>query len=309
MEDPESAAIRTGVFEWLQYQAEISEDVFDRKDLIHGFTFRGEAVPLVGPQGIFKPKAIRYYPISITTSPESPYMDELGRNQLIHYQYQRRGPDFHENVRLKRAMQEKIPLAYFIGLVPNKYLALFPVFIVAADDASLTFTVEIGDYTVGGGHDQVRGDLDSKRIHDPVFDEVRKEYVTRETLVRVHQREFREKVLHAYNEHCSFCSLKHRELLDAAHIIPDSRGGTASVNNGISLCKIHHSAFDKNILGLNEDYRIEVRKDILEEIDGPMLRYGLQEMHHRQILLPGTKRYYPDKGFIKERYGQFTRRG
>jgi putative restriction endonuclease len=243
MEDPESAAIRTSVFEWLRYQAEISEDVFHRKDLINEVKYRGEPVPLVGPQGIFKPKVIRYYPISITTSPESPYMDELGRNQLIQYKYRGNDPGFHENVRLKRAMQERIPLVYFIGLVPNKYLALFPVFIIAADDKTLTFTVEIGDDFGGRAQDKVWRDLDSKRIHGPVFDEVRREYVTRETLVRVHQREFRERVLHAYNEHCSFCSLKHREL------------------------------------------------------------------HHKQILLPGARRYHPDKEFIRERYEQFSKNG
>ena len=66
-------------------------------------------------------------------------------------------------------------------------------------------------------------------------------------------------MLHAYRDHCAFCSLKHRELLDAAHILPDNEGGRASVSNGLSLCKIHHAAFDKNILGINEDFRIEVR--------------------------------------------------
>jgi hypothetical protein len=33
--------------------------------------------------------------------------------------------------------------------------------------------------------------------------------------------------------------------------------------------------FDKNIIGINPDFEIKVRQDILEEIDGPMLKYGL----------------------------------
>ena len=300
MEEPESASIRLKIFDWLQYKAETSEDVFDRKDLLSGFVHQGDAVPLLGLQGIFKPKMIRYYPISITTSPESPYKDELGRNQLIQYKYRGTDPGFHENVRLKKAMDDRIPLVYFIGLIPGKYLALFPVFIVEADDATLTFTVE-----VSAECDKVWKNLDLNSSHDPIFDEVRREYSSRETIFRIHQREFRERVLYAYREHCSFCSLKHRELLDAAHIIPDSMGGAATVNNGISLCKIHHSAFDKSILGINEDYLIEVRKDILEEIDGPMLKYGLQEMHHRKIILPRSHRFNPDKQLIRERFDQF----
>lgn len=76
--------------------------------------------------------------------------------------------------------------------------------------------------------------------------------------------------------HC----LQHQELLDAAHIIPDKdEMGEPTVNNGIALCKIHHAAFDRNILGIRPDLVIETRVDVLNEADGPMLRYGLQEMH------------------------------
>ena len=42
------------------------------------------------------------------------------------------------------------------------------------------------------------------------------------TKQRLHQSTFREMVISAYNNKCSLCELKHRELLDAAHIIPDA---------------------------------------------------------------------------------------
>jgi putative restriction endonuclease len=109
----------------------------------------------------------------------------------------------------------------------------------------------------------------------------------------------------AYREHCAFCHLRHRELLDAAHILEDNNGGEPVVINGISLCKIHHAAFDKNILGINENYRIEVRKDVLEEVDGPMLRFGLQDLHHKKMILPGSKRDYPDLDVVRGRYEKF----
>jgi putative restriction endonuclease len=103
-------------------------------------------------------------------------------------------------------------------------------------------------------------------------------------LYRLHQGEFRIRVLSAYKEQCAFCRLRHQQLLDAAHIIPDGEdGGEPIVPNGLSLCKIHHAAFDNNIVGLNPDYKIIVREDILEEIDGPMLKYGIQEMHEQKI--------------------------
>jgi putative restriction endonuclease len=59
--------------------------------------------------------------------------------------------------------------------------------------------------------------------------------------------------------------LKHRELLDAAHIIPDNMPeGKSTIENGLSLCKLHHSAYDAFIIGVTPDYVIQVRADILE---------------------------------------------
>ena len=60
---------------------------------------------------------------------------------------------------------------------------------------------------------------------------------------RIHQRAFRERVLVAYGGKCAFCTLGYRELLDAAHIIPDSElRGEPVVSNGMSLCRLHHAA-------------------------------------------------------------------
>ncbi len=304
MEDSKSAAIRSEIFEWLQQKVIEYDDVLPFHEIKNGFVYQGNPVPLMGPQGIFKPKVLRYYPISITTSPNSPYADKISENSTISYKYRGDNPHFHENVRLKEAMKNKVPLIYFHGVIKGKYLAQFPVFITGADDRNLTFTVE-----ADAGIDSLWGAINKDRANDPLYDEVRRRYITSEVVIRLHQRAFREKVLHAYRDHCAFCSLKHRELLDAAHILPDNEGGRASVSNGLSLCKIHHAAFDKNILGINEDFRIEVRQDILEEVDGPMLKYGLQEMNHKAILLPRSASNRPDKEFIRERYERFLKVG
>ena len=47
----------------------------------------------------------------------------------------------------------------------------------------------------------------------------------------------------------------------------------------MSLCRLHHAAFDRLLLGVHPDYVIHVRPDILYEIDGPMLKHGLQGLH------------------------------
>lgn len=135
--------------------------------------------------------------------------------------------------------------------------------------------------------------------------ELERRYATRQMIQRLHQGTFREKVMKAYREHCAICKLKHRELLDAAHIIPDNEGGKPIVQNGLSLCKIHHAAFDQNIIGITPDYQIKVREDILQEIDGPMLKHGIQEMHDNKLILPRSKMQHPNKEWLEERYTVF----
>lgn len=68
--------IRTAAFNWLAEQVAVHGDVLPRELLATGFTIDGARVPLIGPQGIFIPKVMKYVPLSITTSPNSPYNDE-----------------------------------------------------------------------------------------------------------------------------------------------------------------------------------------------------------------------------------------
>jgi len=55
------------------------------------------------------------------------------------------------------------------------------------------------------------------------------------------------------------------------------------------LCKIHHTACDLNIIGIDPDYKVHIREDILQEEDGPMLEHGIKEMDMRSLWIPPTK--------------------
>lgn len=93
----------------------------------------------------------------------------------------------------------------------------------------------------------------------------------------------------------------------AAHIIPDHDDrGLPEIPNGLALCKIHHSAYDANILGISPDLVIHVREDILREIDGPMLEHGLKGMAGRTIIVPRVVTQRPRKEFLDERYRRFV---
>jgi putative restriction endonuclease len=149
-------------------------------------------------------------------------------------------------------------------------------------------------------HDELQEDADSAR----------RAYVTAVVRARLHQRAFRERVLRAYRRQCAFCRLRHEELLDAAHIVPDTEpAGEPVVRNGIALCTLHHAAFDRYFLGLRPDYVLEVRRDILDEHDGPTLVHALQALHGSRIIVPGQPELQPARELVELRYERFRRGG
>lgn len=300
----DDSLVRTAAFEWLAGQVAEHGDVLPREVLAKGFALNGIRVPLLGPQGIFKPQVLQDIPLSITTAPNGPYDDAFGRDGLLRYRYRGTDPNHPENRGLREAMLRRIPLVYFHGVVPGRYVAAWPVYIVADDPASLAFSVAVDD----AGHIALFSDLaaaPSKIAEDSA--DIRRAYVTAAVRVRLHQRAFRERVLQAYQHQCAFCRFRHVELLDAAHIVPDSHPeGEPVVRNGLALCTLHHAAFDRAFLGLRPDYVLEVRPDILRERDGPTLRHAIQELHGSRIAVPRAVSLRPDPELLKVRYEQFT---
>lgn len=286
--------IRLAAFNWLRQQTDIHADVLERKLLEQGFIFENELIPLVSPQGIFKPRLMNF-PLSITTTTESPYDDGKMEGGYLVYKYRGTNINHRDNTGLRECMKRNLPLIYLHSIIPGKYVPFWPVYIVGDDPSSLSFKVALDDF------DSVNREKD--RVYENVS---RRIYLTSTIRVRLHQRGFRERVLHAYRSQCTLCKLKHLELLDAAHIIPDGEPESRpTVDNGLALCKLHHAAFDSFIIGITPDYKIEVRKDVLDETDGPMLQHGLKGLHSTKIILPAHRADYPDKDFLDIRYQRF----
>lgn len=289
--------IRAAAFQWLREQADVHGDVFTWQRLGKGFPFRGERIPFVSPQGIFRPRQLEV-PLSIRTSSGGPYDDAFNSDDLLLYRYRGTDPQHPDNRGLRQAWFDNTPLVYFHQLVEGRYFAVWPVFIIGDDPSSLTFTVAADDYYAVADSDRVVAEDAAPR----------RRYVTSTVRRRLHQRGFRERVLHAYRRQCALCRLRHGELLDAAHIIPDVEPkGIPAIRNGISMCKLHHAAFDSFVLGITPDYEVRIRQDVLEEIDGPMLRHGLQEMHGRRLIVPRQEAIRPDRELLEERYARFVR--
>jgi putative restriction endonuclease len=175
------------------------------------------------------------------------------------------------------------------------YQAIFPVYLMAEED-------ELSQFVMAVTEEQRRLWPSESR-----FEESLRRYLLTTTRRRLHQPVFAYQVMQAYDTRCAVCSLGHRELLDAAHIVPDAEaGGAAVVTNGLALCKIHHAAYDRHILGIRPDYTVEIHQRLLEEIDGPMLQYGLQGHHQRRLMtIPASPGQRPDPDRLRQRYVLF----
>jgi putative restriction endonuclease len=106
---------------------------------------------------------------------------------------------------------------------------------------------------------------------------------------------FRKLVVEKYNYRCAFCKLRitrnpNQNIVDGAHIIPFARSFDSRIDNGISLCKNHHWAFDLGWFSIDDRYRILVARDLAD--DSPHTR-AMQDFHQEQIALPDEERYFP----------------
>ncbi len=294
--------IRLAAFQWLTEQVTIYGDVLPRSLLEKGFVYNQQQIKLVSPKGIHKPKQLDL-PLTITTAPKGPYADKFSKDGMIQYKYRGSDSQHSDNVGLRKAMQTQTPLIYFFGVSHGKYVASFPVYIVGDDPQNLTFTVAVDE--LNAIQTLQENPSEAWQVAESAT-EARRAYITAAVRQRLHQRTFRERVLAAYRQQCSLCRLRHSELLDAAHIIPDSdSAGEPVVSNGLSLCKLHHAAYDNNLLGITPDYDIKIRQDILEEDDGPVLKHGLQGLHNVKIVLPRSEVLKPDRELLERRYQQF----
>lgn len=294
-------AVRRAAFQWLKEQVDRGDgELLPYALLRQGFSFRESRVPLLGPPGIFKPKVLSEAPLSIRTAPEGPYDDGLDPNGLLRYRYRGQDADHPDNRGLRFAMQRRLPLIYFYGVAKGRYLAEWPVLVVADRRDKLTFSVAVDvphyDWESAAGR--------AAAVQDDA-DQARRQYHTAVVRQRLHQRAFRERVLDAYRRRCACCRFRHAELLDAAHIVPDAQGGEPRVHNGIALCRLHHAAFDRYFLGVRPDYVVHVRRDLLEEEDGPTLVHGLQKLHGKRIILPRRPEQQPRTDYLERRYENF----
>lgn len=293
--------LRNACFLWLEVmRARFGDDLPYKGGLDEGFPFEGRRVPFLSPQkGIFR-AAAQSGPaaLSVNTSVKSPYRDEETELGFV-YAYRAGSVDIADNRSLRAAYTLQVPIVYFIATRPGWYRALYPVYVAHDDPGARQVLISVG---------RLLGPVDEP-TPKPITDEVEQKYAVREAKVRLHQARFRGMVLPAYRDRCAICSLKELRLLDAAHIAPDSTAkGKASVSNGLSLCTIHHRAFDQDLVGVTPNYVVRVHPRLLDDQDGPMLDL-LKQFHGAPLGVPARASLRPDPELLETRYARFESAG
>lgn len=274
--------------------------------IAEGFAFEGKTLGLANkPRGIFWPAELSVGALSVrTTVPRRgrvvTYDDQVGSDAPhFEYRYQGDDPNGRDNVRLRQCIERALPVIYFYGVAEALYRPLV-CFVAGEDRARRTFFVVTAN--------------DAQSVENPVLRQaavvrIERGYSMTEVRRRLHQDRFRAAVMGAYQTRCSVCALRHAELLDAAHIIPDRDArGEATIPNGLALCKLHHAAYDTNLLGIDGDRRIHVRRDLLDEVDGPLLESGIKGFHSAPLrVLPRAANEHPDRDRLAERFEHFAK--
>jgi putative restriction endonuclease len=285
----DEAMFRLQIFAELEALIDVSGGFLTHKELLN-FQLNGERFPLIEVQGGIRNPRDFASTLSIVNDFHSEYRNTLDDNGILRYHFRSGDPEKSFNKKLRVAFESRTPIILFNKPAPNMYIPVIGAQIVGEDLADgIVFVASGGDLALA---------FEAKAID--------KSYVMRLTMQRMHQPAFRAVVLKAYKQSCAICRLNHAELLDAAHITPDSDpNGLPEVPNGLALCKIHHAAYDKKFLGIDGDYKVHINEKLLQERDGPMLQHGLVEMNGSFLQLPSRKPDRPDGERLNLRFQEF----
>ena len=179
---------------------------------------------------------------------------------------------------------------------PGRYQPITPTFIVGWHPERLRVPLAFGAI-VGASAQAVLAEAPERR------------YALREVKARLHQASFRDAVLAAYGGRCAISHLPEPRLLDAAHIIVDAdeQLGQPIVSNGLPLTKLHHAAFDAQLIGIDTGFRIHAPERLLEIHDGPFLEPGLKGIVGQVIQLPRRYVDRPDRDRLARPFAEFKK--
>jgi len=108
---------------------------------------------------------------------------------------------------------------------------------------------------------------------------------------------FRKEVLSLYEQRCAFCRLRvisqdGENVVDGSHILPFSTFRDDRYDNGLSLCKNHHWAFDHGWFGISDNYEIIVPENRIHE-EAAVNSRPMESFDGEPIFLPSQADFNP----------------
>ena len=299
----EDIQIRTAAFGHVRQLAEF-ESPLSAASLEKGFEFKGSRIHLLSRAlGIFKPKEMGTV-LSVRTGvprkgrkvwhddQRNVHRQIYDQDETVEYSFEPGAPNTGNNLRLRVAWEQKFPVIYFLGVAPALYHALMPTYIANWNPVLRKVSLEFG--------------LPDQSMLSPPQSANERRYALQTVKQRLHQAAFREMVIDAYGGRCALSRLGEPRLLDAAHIVSDKDEllGQPAVVNGMPLSKLHHAAFDADLIGIDPDFSVHVSERLLDQRDGPVLE-AMKQLQDRKLHLPKEARNYPDRDRLAERFERF----
>ena len=282
-----------------------------RADLINGFRWGDGRIRLdAHVEGIWKPKEMDGV-LSIKTAwprrrRERPalYADQrqalrehFEAADVLDYNFQRGGPDQRRNQWLLDAKLRRIPIMYLMATSPGFYQAFLPAYIVEWDDVRHVAKVAFG------------------------FDSPPETERERRIGIAIARRQFdhagfREDVLAAYRERCAISGVAGRSHVSAAELAPAYGPASAlpgGASAGVALSKLHRSAFNADLLGIDPDGRVHVSERAAEyrvktarkPQPETLMIEALLSVDGATISQPARFEHRPDRELLDRRFQQF----
>jgi len=139
------------------------------------------------------------------------------------------------------------------------------------------------------------------KYQDILFDlkGLKGETIIREVKTRVNQSVFRQMVLANYTARCAITGIDIPELLLASHIVPWSKNENERLNpeNGICLSALYDKAFDKGLIGINQNYQVVLSQQLKKKKDSPFYHSHFAPIENLKITNP--IKYLPRKEFLE----------
>jgi len=300
-------AIRAQAFSALEQLAIAKNGLIPWADIDLGFQFEGQRIHFASKAlGIFKPQRMSAALSLKTTVPRGRrrtwYRDQnadIDRpTGLVPYDLAKGGLNKPANLHLRIAYNRKAPLIYFRGVAPTQYEAFWPVWVAQFNEAEQRILLSVSEATQSNlGTPPPQSLAAGLQVREKSYSQVQSRH-------RNHQAWFSNRTKSAYGYRCAFSGLPLRSLLVGAHIVPDAENGPASVDNGICMSTLHHTAFDTNLIGVDPDLRIHVAEKVIRERDGPLLE-NLRQLHGTKLRTPSHADAHPNPKYLEFRFARF----